>query len=259
MERRRTLGNSSMNGNPDTDPFERLVTRSRWRARALAAIFGGGMVLIWTFVSPPAPLNLQQDLVGVGAAVLGAIGLPSLLFYAEKRTLRHLRPLGPLVVDAGSLWGRATLLLRDGMVLTVAATSIAITCTMVFAADGSVFHPSLEQGIRWTHPWHADKVGVVSKRSGPPDAWAMLDGLRKAVRAYTSVCVVGRLRSLAPGPTAPRWTVSATFVSMFPIPLRVDQLSSKLATIKGLLTWALGAFASPPGAKRVQLRRASSR
>ena len=259
MEPRRTLRNSSMNGNPDTDPFERLVTRSRWRARALAAIFGGGMVLIWTFVSPPAPLNLQQDLVGVGAAVLGAIGLPSLLFYAEKRTLRHLRPLGPLVADVGHHWGQTTLLLRDGMVLTVAATSIAVTCTMIFATDGSVFHPSLEQGIRWTHPWHAERVGGVSKRSGPPDAWAMLDGLRKAVRAYTSVCVVGRLRSLAPGPTAPRWTVSATFVSMFPIRLRVDQLPSELAAVKGLLTWALGAFASPPGAKRVQLRRASSR
>ena len=259
MESRRTLGNSSMNGNPDTDRFERLVTRSRWRAWALAAIFGGGMVFIWTFVSLPAPANLQQDLVSVGAVVLGAIVLPSLLFYAEKRTVRHLRPLGPLVADVGHHWGQTTLILRDGMILTVAATSVAVTCTMVFARDGSVFHPSVEQGIRWTHPWHGERIGGVSKRSGPPDAWAMLDGVRKAIRAYTGVCIVGRLRTTSPGPTAPQWTVSATFVSMFPIPLRVDQLPSKLAAVKGLLTWALGAFASPPGAKRVQLRRASSR
>src|SRR5436190_11832781 len=205
-------GKASTNGNPDTNPFERLVAKARWRAWALAAIFGSGMVVIWTFVSPPAPTNLRQDLVSVGAALLGGFGSPFLLFYAETRTVRHLRHIGPLVVDAGSLWGQTTLLLHDGMVLTVAATTIAATCTMVFATDGSVFHPSLEQGIHWTRPWRTKKVGVVSKRSGPPDAWAMIDGLRKAVRAYTCVRIVGRLRPPAPAPTAPQWTVSATFV-----------------------------------------------
>src|SRR3989475_2719004 len=130
---------------------------------------------------------------------------------------------------------------------------------MLSAPAESVLHTSLEPAIGWPNPWHAERIGGVSKRSGPPDAWAMLDGVRKAIRAYTCVCIVGRLRTSSPGPTAPQWTVGATFVSMFPIPLRVDQLPSKLAAVKGLLTWALGAFASPPGAKRVQLRRASSR
>lgn len=255
MDARRTQGKATMIGNPDADPVERLVVTARWRAWALAAIFcgvTGGIVVIGTFVSPPGPQDILPYLASIGAVLVGTIGLPSVMFYADKRTVRHLRPLEPYVAEASHPWARMTLLLRDGMVVTVAATSNVVTCAMVFATDGTVFHPSLEQGIRWTRFWYIERLGVVSKRSGPPGAWAELNALRKALRAYTCVCIVGRLRPSAPGLTAPLWIVSATFVSIFPLSLRVDQLASKLAAMEGLLTRALGAFAdeerrgSPP-------------
>jgi len=261
LEARRTQGKATMIGNPDADTFERLVATARWRAWTLAAIFSGvmsGIVILGKFVSPPGPQDLRPYLESIGAVLVVTIGLPTVMFYAEKRTVRHLRPLEPYVAEASHPWARMTLLLRDGMVVTVAATSNVVTCAMVFATDGTVFQPSLEQGIRWMRLWHIERLGVVSNRSGPPEAWAELNALRKAFRAHTCVCIAGRIRPSAPGQTAPLWIVSATFVSMFPLPLRVDQLASKLAAMERLLTRALGGFGFAQGVPPIRLERAGS-
>ena len=262
LEARRTQGKATMIGNPDADTFERLVATARWRAWTLAAIFSGvmsGIVILGKFVSPPGPQDLRPYLESIGAVLVVTIGLPTVMFYAEKRTVRHLRPLEPYVAEASHPWARMTLLLRDGMVVTVAATSNVVTCAMVFATDGTVFQPSLEQGIRWMRLWHIERLGVVSNRSGPPETWAELNALRKAFRAHTCVCIAGRIRPSAPGLTAPLWIVSATFVSMFPLPLRVDQLASKLAAMERLLTRALGGFGFAPGVPPILLERVGVR
>jgi hypothetical protein len=185
------------------------------------AIFAGLGVFLWTTVGPP-PASMWEAWYAYGILIV-SIGLVATLPWSMARGTRaimeFLRRLQPRTRQAK--WERfigLRIVFDNGLAFQQFTPGgngpKGFLFTAFFASDGSVLRPNVDELTKWARSFRPlrEKIGVVTRKKGPPESQAALESIRSRLGAKRGLSVLdGHASSVDLSATSPRWMAGAVF------------------------------------------------
>jgi hypothetical protein len=179
------------------------------------------LVLIFAVAAPPT--SDWHVWYFYGIMVFAIFAVATVPFSAARQThgtSEFLRRLQPRTKQAR--WERfvgVRLVLDNGLTFQRFAAGgrggpVGFLFTAFIAEDGSVLKPNLDDAMSWATSFRPlrEKVGMVTRKKGPPESQAALENIRLRLGAKRGFFVLdGHASSMDLPSTSPRWMAAAVF------------------------------------------------
>ena len=183
-------------------------------------------------MQPSAVNQLFSNPLNIGTLVAFFVAAAFALRYSPFRSVRRLSPLKPRVKEVALPLGGPTLVLDDGLVVSLLGGRFLLL-SMPFWLDGSVLTVPVEEAHRWTSLRRTRRLATVIPGSLTP-LGAELEGLRARLGVRLAIAIVREPRQQFSSPSNPRWIATLTASNTFSAP-SIESLATEVDGVEVFL------------------------